>query len=166
MAGCLDIRLDVSIDVEAVIAAARAAGDVILGIYNGEAEQWQVEQKADNSPLTRADREANTVICGAPRLALCAIPRPRCADCCALLGFPSPLPDRLQRLAPHIPIVSEENAAVGYDVRRSYQYSWCVDPLDGTKVRARLSGVAVSSPGLPSNAALSRSSSSGTASSR
>jgi 3'(2'), 5'-bisphosphate nucleotidase len=46
------------------------------------------------------------------------------------------LPDRLQRLAPHIPIVSEENAAVGYDVRRSYQYSWCVDPLDGTKVCA------------------------------
>ena len=77
MAGCLDIRLDVSVDVEAVIAAARAAGDVILGIYNSEADQWQVEQKADNSPLTRADKEANTLICGAPCFALSAAPR-RC----------------------------------------------------------------------------------------
>ena len=25
--------------------------------------------------------------------------------------------------------------AVPYEVRRGYQYSWCVDPLDGTKVR-------------------------------
>jgi 3'(2'), 5'-bisphosphate nucleotidase len=42
----------------------------------------------------------------------------------------------LQRLAPHIPIVSEENVAVPYEVRKHYQYSWCVDPLDGTKVRS------------------------------
>ena len=42
---------------------------------------------------------------------------------------------RLARLAPHVPIVSEENAAVPYDTRQHYQYSWCVDPLDGTKAR-------------------------------
>lgn len=36
-------------------------------------------------------------------------------------------------VAPHVPIVSEENKQVAYDVRKSYQYSWCVDPLDGTK---------------------------------
>ncbi len=65
MAAAYDIRLDVSIDVEAVIATARGAGDVILAIYNGEADAWAVEQKADNSPLTRADKEANELICGA-----------------------------------------------------------------------------------------------------
>ena len=27
-----------------------------------------------------------------------------------------------------------------YDVRKGYQYSWCVDPLDGTKVRRRHCG--------------------------
>ena len=36
-------------------------------------------------------------------------------------------------VAPHVPIVSEENKQVSYDVRKNYQYSWCVDPLDGTK---------------------------------
>jgi 3'(2'), 5'-bisphosphate nucleotidase len=65
MAAPFDLRLDVSIDVEQIIAAARAAGDVILGVYNGEADSWQVEQKEDNSPLTRADRDANALICGA-----------------------------------------------------------------------------------------------------
>lgn len=28
-----------------------------------QAESWDVERKADDSPLTRADREANAVIC-------------------------------------------------------------------------------------------------------
>lgn len=28
-----------------------------------QAESWDVEHKADDSPLTRADREANAVIC-------------------------------------------------------------------------------------------------------
>jgi 3'(2'), 5'-bisphosphate nucleotidase len=32
-----------------------------------------------------------------------------------------------------VPIVSEENKAVAYETRKGYQYSWCVDPLDGTK---------------------------------
>jgi 3'(2'), 5'-bisphosphate nucleotidase len=35
-----------------------------------------------------------------------------------------------------VPIVSEENAAVPFAVRQGYQYSWCVDPLDGTKARS------------------------------
>jgi len=34
-----------------------------------------------------------------------------------------------------VPIVSEENTAVPYEVRQNYLYSWCVDPLDGTKAR-------------------------------
>jgi len=60
---CFDIP--VSVDVEAVVALARAASTVILGIYNTEVGAWEVEAKADSSPLTRADREANAVICGA-----------------------------------------------------------------------------------------------------
>jgi 3'(2'), 5'-bisphosphate nucleotidase len=29
--------------------------------------------------------------------------------------------------------VSEENRQVDFETRKNYQYSWCVDPLDGTK---------------------------------
>lgn len=62
----LRFSVDVSVDVEGVIKAARDAAAVILSIYEGEASAWEMEQKADSSPLTRADREANTLICGAP----------------------------------------------------------------------------------------------------
>lgn len=66
MAAPLELTLQLSVDVEGVIAAARAAGEAILRIYDGDAEDWGVEHKADSSPLTRADKEANAVICGAP----------------------------------------------------------------------------------------------------
>ena len=63
----LSFSVDVSVDVEGVIQAARDAAAVILRIYESEASAWETEQKADSSPLTRADRDANTLICGARR---------------------------------------------------------------------------------------------------
>lgn len=109
-----DVTVNVSLDIEELIAVARAAGEKILGIYESERfvhlmpcaqltvfagaphacsqrtsfigsaictltfsmatmrddsvfrrETWEVEQKSDSSPLTRADREANALICGA-----------------------------------------------------------------------------------------------------
>ena len=63
MAGHLPLRLSFEVDVEALIGAARDAGTAILAVYAQDG-QWEVEQKADNSPLTRADREANSLICG------------------------------------------------------------------------------------------------------
>lgn len=63
-----------------------------------------VEYKGDNSPLTLADTESNHIIC-----------------------------EGLQRINPHIPIISEETRAMAYDIRKNYQYCWIVDPLDGTK---------------------------------
>ncbi len=48
-----------------------------------------MEVKSDNSPLTKADRVANQIICL-----------------------------ELQRISPHVPIVSEENAIMPYDVRK------------------------------------------------
>jgi 3'(2'), 5'-bisphosphate nucleotidase len=82
---------------------ARAAGQKILEIYERK-EGWEVEAKADNSPLTRADREANTVIC-----------------------------EGLEKLATQYPIISEENKAIPYGTRKDYYRFWLVDPLDGTK---------------------------------
>lgn len=82
---------------------ARRAGAAILDIYNRE-EDFGVEKKADDSPLTIADRTANRIIC-----------------------------DALNELEDIFPIVSEENKAIPYEERRHFAYNWLVDPLDGTK---------------------------------
>lgn len=79
------------------------AGAAILDIYN-DPSSFNVEHKADDSPLTAADRAANAIICAG-----------------------------LETLPTIFPIISEENKAVPYEVRRNYEHYWLVDPLDGTK---------------------------------
>lgn len=49
---------------QTAIKAALVAGEEILKIYNDPASDFQVERKADNSPLTIADRKSNEVIMG------------------------------------------------------------------------------------------------------
>ncbi len=85
-----------------VLEIARAAGRAILGIY-ADAHQV-VETKADQSPLTAADRAANDIIGAA-----------------------------LARLAPSLPVWSEESADVDWEARRHWPAFWLVDPLDGTR---------------------------------
>lgn len=48
-------------ELEAAMAAAPAAGEAIMKIYNSE-DAGKVEYKADNSPLTEADKAANKII--------------------------------------------------------------------------------------------------------
>ncbi len=67
-------------------------------------QDFSVVYKEDNSPLTKADIASNEIICNA-----------------------------LQKLYPTIPILSEENKAIDYRIRKSWQYYWCIDPIDGTK---------------------------------
>lgn len=86
-----------------VCAIAKLAGEKILEIYNAS-EGVKIEKKADNSPLTIADKEANKIIC-----------------------------DGLENLDVQYPIISEENKLVDYSSRANYEYAWMVDPLDGTK---------------------------------
>lgn len=88
---------------EKVSTIARRAGQAILEIYNQE-EDFEVENKEDDSPLTKADRKANQIIC-----------------------------EGLEALDPELPIVSEENKEIPYEERKDYEYFWLVDPLDGTK---------------------------------
>lgn len=82
---------------------ARQAGATILEIYAQEAD-FQVEHKADSSPLTIADRRANAIICSA-----------------------------LEALPVQYPIISEENQQIPYAERQHFTKAWLVDPLDGTK---------------------------------
>jgi len=89
--------------VKHVIKIAKEAGAAIQKIYEGSAGM-EIEKKSDDSPLTIADRTANKIIC-----------------------------DALEKLPVQYPIISEENKAIPYQKRKSFDYCWLVDPLDGTK---------------------------------
>jgi 3'(2'), 5'-bisphosphate nucleotidase len=65
---------------------------------------FDVAAKADGSPLTAADRAAQDVIAAG-----------------------------LGRLAPDVPLLSEESAMVAFEERRAWARFWLADPLDGTK---------------------------------
>lgn len=93
-----------SIDIQKVNAIAAEAGRAIMDIYNDENLDWNVEKKADNSPLTIADQASNKVIC-----------------------------DALLAAYPEVPILSEENKTQAYAERKDWEWFWLVDPLDGTK---------------------------------
>ena len=67
-------------------------------------KDFQVEYKDDNSPLTEADRASNDIIC-----------------------------NKLLALYPDIPLMSEENKQIPYEIRKNWEYYWCIDPIDGTK---------------------------------
>ena len=84
-----------------VLQLAQQAGQAILDVYNRE---FEVEHKADQSPLTEADLASHhTILAG------------------------------LALLTPDIPVLSEESAALPYETRRAWQRYWLVDPLDGTR---------------------------------
>ena len=89
------------INIEKVCEIARAAGAAIMEIYAGD---HSVEFKADQSPLTAADKASHDVI---------------------MAGL-------LQHF-PEIPILSEEGRNIPYAERKGWQRFWLVDPLDGTK---------------------------------
>ena len=87
---------------QTAITAALQAGKAILDIYDDPASDFEIEHKADHSPLTIADRVSDEII--------------------------------LKQLknTPY-PVISEENKATAYAIRKQWQTVWIVDPLDGTK---------------------------------
>jgi 3'(2'), 5'-bisphosphate nucleotidase len=85
-----------------VIKIASQAAKLIVDIY--ESKDIDLEFKTDESPITKADKAANDLICRG-----------------------------LSKITPNIPIITEENAIADYSIRKNYTYFWLVDPLDGTK---------------------------------
>lgn len=81
----------------------REAGTAILQIYEGQGD-LQVETKADDSPLTLADKASHRIILA-----------------------------RLAELTPDIPVLSEESKLPPFEERQRWHRYWLVDPLDGTK---------------------------------
>jgi len=74
-------------------------------------KDFSVEYKEDNSPITEADLKANQIICSS-----------------------------LTKLYPTIPIMSEENNEIAYEIRKNWEYYWCIDPIDGTKEFVKKNG--------------------------
>ncbi|MBN1941940.1 MAG: 3'(2'),5'-bisphosphate nucleotidase CysQ [Phycisphaerae bacterium] len=82
---------------------ARKAGRAILDVARGG--DLGVEYKADESPLTKADRASHEIIVSA-----------------------------LREKTPDIPVISEEDAeSLPVEERLKWKKFWIVDPLDGTK---------------------------------
>ena len=69
------------------------AGDAILEIYN--TEDFGVEHKTDESPLTKADLAAHKIIVS-----------------------------ELKSHTPDIPVLSEESAEISYETRKSWDKYW------------------------------------------
>ena len=96
------------IDIHKINSIAKKAGDEIMKIYQ---QDFEVDYKADNSPLTKADIKSNEIIT-----------------------------ESLKDLYPEIPILSEENKEVPYNIRKNWEYFWLIDPLDGTKEFVKKNG--------------------------
>ncbi len=92
--------LDEAALLEALVVAARSAGTEILKLV---AAGYEVETKADASPVTVCDRAAEAIILAALAIA-----------------------------APGIPVIAEEEVAAGRIPAHGDTY-FLVDPLDGTK---------------------------------
>lgn len=84
-----------------VLKIAKEAGQKIMEVYEAG---FEIETKADNSPVTTADLAANEHI-----------------------------EKELNKLSPLFPILSEESAEASFEERKSRETYWLVDPLDGTK---------------------------------
>ena len=80
---------------------ARDAGSLIMEIYETD---FEIETKADNSPLTAADKASHSTIVR-----------------------------ELKKLSPDVPILSEESSEISYAERSSWDEYWLIDPLDGTR---------------------------------
>jgi len=72
---------------------------------------FNVEEKEDKSPLTDADLASHNLIL-----------------------------QRLAKLTPDIPVLSEESAKLPFEERASWETYWLVDPLDGTREFVKRNG--------------------------
>lgn len=105
----------------------KRAGEATLSVFN-EPGKPDVETKADDSPVTVADKRAHEIIAAG----LSAL-----ADTLAQAAAKAPGEDRLTeataRMLGSIPILSEEGKIAEYEERADWVMFWLIDPLDGTK---------------------------------
>jgi 3'(2'), 5'-bisphosphate nucleotidase len=107
------------INIDEIKKIAIEAGSAIMEIYK---QDFSVEYKEDESPLTQADLKANEIICSALEKLN------SCASALSLRKFKIK-----NSVFNPIPIMSEENKQISFEERKNWEYYWCIDPIDGTK---------------------------------
>lgn len=108
---------------EEVLTIARQAGDAILAIYEGD---FAVETKSDHSPLTAADMAAHRLIAS------------ELGSKIGSNGSKTPTVSEASLAA--LPLLSEEGGLADFDVRKTWDRYWLVDPLDGTREFVKRNG--------------------------
>lgn len=101
------MKLDKELE-KAILRIARDAGAAIMKVYQ---QDFAVEFKGDNSPLTAADTAAHHII-----------------------------EQGLNILTPSVPVLSEESADIDWQTRKLWPRYWLVDPLDGTREFVKKNG--------------------------
>ncbi|WP_210418767.1 3'(2'),5'-bisphosphate nucleotidase CysQ [Aliikangiella coralliicola] len=96
------LNYSLSTILEQVIITSKKAGQAIMEVYNSD--DFDVQIKGDESPLTKADLAAHNAI---------------------ISDLESKFPD--------IPCLSEESTGITFEQRQSWPYCFVIDPLDGTK---------------------------------
>ncbi len=89
---------------EIIQSVIKIAKQAGLVIMDVYKTDFDIQIKSDKSPVTEADTRANKIIF-----------------------------DGLLKIAPDIPILSEEGRDIPYEERSNWESFWLVDPLDGTK---------------------------------
>ena len=87
-----------------IISTTEIAQEAGSAILQIYNSDFNYKLKKDSSPITEADYISNKIIT-----------------------------ERLKILTPKIPIISEENSEIPYEIRSRWKKYWLVDPLDGTK---------------------------------
>lgn len=85
-----------------ILALSHTAGKAIMAVY--DTADFNVDMKADNSPLTQADLNAHKI-----------------------------LEPGLLALLDGVPVLSEEGTLPDWETRKQWNRYWIIDPLDGTK---------------------------------
>jgi len=85
-----------------IVNIAKEAGTAILEVY--DSDDFDVQVKGDDSPLTKADLASHRIIEAG-----------------------------LKKHFPEIPCLSEESEGITFDERKDWSVLFMVDPLDGTK---------------------------------
>lgn len=89
-------------NLKSIIEILASAGEAILEIY--KMDDFQMELKSDNSPVTLADKNSSAII-----------------------------NNGLIQLFHDTPIIDEENKIAAYAMRKNWSHYFLIDPLDGTK---------------------------------
>jgi 3'(2'), 5'-bisphosphate nucleotidase len=91
--------------IKQLIDVVYCAGEEIIKIY--DSDDFDISIKTDHSPLTKADVASNNIITKALH--------------------------KIKLNNSFLPVISEESKNISYEERKSFNYYWLVDPLDGTK---------------------------------